>query len=155
DTSRDVDGDDVTTTIRLSLLRAPRFPDPDTDHGRHEIVVGLVIGADAEIATAEGIRLNALASVVHGGNEVEPLVSTSGAGIVVSSVKLADDRSGDVIVRVYESLGRRTRGSLDVAVEHSAIREVSLSEDKPTSPRAGGELVLHPFGVRTLRIARG
>src|SRR5690606_13126774 len=112
DTTRDADGDDVTTIIRLSLLRAPRFPDPDTDHGRHEIEVGLVIGADAEIATAEGIRLNALPSVVHGADEVEPLVSITGAGIVVSSVKLADDRSGDVIVRVYESLGRRTRGAL-------------------------------------------
>ncbi|MDT0158050.1 glycoside hydrolase family 38 C-terminal domain-containing protein [Microbacterium sp. ARD32] len=154
DTSRDVDGDDVTTTIRLSLLRAPRFPDPDTDHGHHEIEVGLVIGADAEIATAEGIRLNAPAHVVRGGNEVEPLVSATGKGIVVSSVKLADDRSGDVIVRVYESLGRRTRGALDVGFEHSGIREVSLIEDELESPRTGGELTLHPFEVRTLRIAR-
>ena len=155
DTTRDADGDDVTTTIRLSLLRAPRFPDPDTDHGRHEIEVGLVIGADAEIATAEGIRLNAMPSVVHGANEVEPLVSVTGAGIVVSSVKLADDRSGDVIVRVYESLGRRTRGALDVGFAHTGIREVSLIEDELESPRTGGELVLHPFEVRTVRIARG
>jgi alpha-mannosidase len=154
DTTRDADGDDVTTTIRLSLLRAPRFPDPDTDHGRHEIEVGLVIGADAEIATAEGIRLNALPTVVRGANEVEPLVSVSGAGIIVSSVKLADDRSGDVIVRVYESLGRRTRGALSVGYEHTGIREVSLIEDELESPRAGGELTMHPFEVRTLRIAR-
>ncbi|BDZ40231.1 hypothetical protein GCM10025863_28450 [Microbacterium suwonense] len=154
DTTRDADGDDVTTTIRLSLLRAPRFPDPDTDHGHHQIEVGLVIGADAEIATAEGLRLNAPAHVVRGANEVEPLVSVTGAGIVVSSVKLADDRSGDVIVRVYESLGRRTRGTLDVAFAHSGIREVSLIEDEMESPRTGGKLVLHPFEVRTLRIAR-
>lgn len=154
DTTRDADGDDVTTTIRLSLLRAPRFPDPDTDHGHHQIEVGLVIGADAEIATAEGIRLNALPTVVRGANEVEPLVSVSGAGIIVSSVKLADDRSGDVIVRVYESLGRRTRGALSVGYEHTGIREVSLIEDELESPRAGGELTLHPFEVRTLRIAR-
>ncbi|MDQ0614959.1 alpha-mannosidase [Microbacterium sp. W4I4] len=155
DTTRDADGDDVTTTIRLSLLRAPRFPDPDTDHGRHEIEVGLVIGADAEIATAEGIRLNALPSVVRGANEVEPLVSVTGTGIVVSSVKLADDRSGDVIVRVYESLGRRTRGALDVSFAHTGIREISLIEDELEPARTGGELSLHPFEVRTLRIARG
>jgi alpha-mannosidase len=155
DTTRDADGDDVTTTIRLSLLRAPRFPDPDTDHGRHEIEIGLVIGADAEIATAEGIRLNALPAVVRGANEVEPLVSVTGSGIIVSSVKLADDRSGDVIVRVYESLGRRTTGTLDVAFAHSGIREVTLIEDELESPRTGGELILHPFEVRTLRIARG
>ncbi|GAA3937520.1 alpha-mannosidase [Microbacterium soli] len=155
DTSRDVDGDDVTTTIRLSLLRAPRFPDPDTDHGRHEIEVGLVIGADAEVATAEGIRLNAPSHIVRGAREVEPLVSVTGAGIVVSSVKLADDRSGDVIMRVYESLGRRTRGTLAVGFAHTGIREVSLIEDELDAPRTGGELSLHPFEVRTLRIARG
>jgi len=154
DTTRDVDGDDVTTTVRLSLLRAPRFPDPDTDHGRHEIQVGLVIGADAAIATAEGIALNAPSTVVRGAHEVEPLVAVSGEGIVVSSVKLADDRSGDVIVRVYESLGRRTSGSLAVAFPHSGIREVSLIEDELESPRTGEALSLRPFEVRTLRIAR-
>ncbi|MEV7632525.1 glycoside hydrolase family 38 C-terminal domain-containing protein [Microbacterium sp. NPDC089318] len=154
DTSRDVVDDDVTTTVRLSLLRAPRFPDPDTDHGHHEIEVGLVIGADAEIATAEGIKLNAPATVVRGANEVEPLVSVTGTGIIVSSVKLADDRSGDVIVRVYESLGRRTTGSLSVAFEHSGIREVSLIEDDLDDARTGGALALKPFEVRTLRITR-
>ncbi|MBS1898304.1 MAG: alpha-mannosidase [Actinobacteria bacterium] len=154
DTARDVDGDDVTTTVRLSLLRAPRFPDPDTDHGRHEIQVGLVIGADAAIATAEGIALNAPATVVRGANEVEPLVSVSGEGIVVSSVKLADDRSGDVVVRVYEALGRRATGSLSVGFPHAGIREVSLIEDELESPRTGEALSLRPFEVRTLRIAR-
>ncbi|SDM19720.1 alpha-mannosidase [Microbacterium azadirachtae] len=154
DTTRDADGDDVTTTVRLSLLRAPRFPDPDTDHGRHEIRVGLVIGADAAIATAEGIALNAAATVVRGANEIEPLVSVAGDGIVVSSVKLADDRSGDVIVRVYEALGRRTTGSLSVGFAHGGIREVSLIEDELEGPRTGETLSLRPFEVRTLRIAR-
>jgi len=155
DTTRDADGDDVTTTVRLSLLRAPRFPDPDTDHGRHEIRVGLVIGADAAIATAEGIALNAAETVVRGANEIEPLVSVAGDGIVVSSVKLADDRSGDVIVRVYEALGRRATGSLSVGFAHGGIREVSLIEDEREAPRTGEALSLRPFEVRTLRIARG
>lgn len=154
DTARDVDGDDVTTTVRLSLLRAPRFPDPDTDHGRHEVQVGLVIGADAAIATAEGIALNAPSTIVRGANEVEPLVAVTGEGIVVSSVKLADDRSGDVIVRVYESLGRRATGSLSVGFAHRGIREVSLIEDELDAPRTGEALSLRPFEVRTLRIAR-
>ncbi|PCE15452.1 alpha-mannosidase [Microbacterium sp. SZ1] len=154
DTSRDVEGDAVTTTVRLSLLRAPRFPDPDTDHGHHEIEIGFVIGADAAIATAEGIALNAPATVVRGAREVEPLVSVHGEGIVVSGVKLADDGSGDVIVRLYEALGRRAVGSLAVGFEHSEIREVSLIEDPLDDARVGGELSLRPFEVRTLRITR-
>ncbi|MBT2483791.1 MULTISPECIES: glycoside hydrolase family 38 C-terminal domain-containing protein [unclassified Microbacterium] len=154
DTTRDVEGEAVTTTVRLSLLRAPRFPDPDTDHGHHEIEVGFVIGADAAIATTEGIRMNATPTVIRGAREVEPLVSVDGEGIIVSAVKLADDGSGDVIVRVYESLGRRTVGALTVGFPHRELREVSLIEDELDEPRRGGELRLRPFEVRTVRIAR-
>lgn len=154
DTSREATDDGITTTVRLSLLRAPRFPDPDTDHGRHEIAIGLVVGADAAIATAEGIRLNAPATLVRGAREVEPLVEVAGDGIVVSGVKLAADGSGDVIVRVYEALGRRVDGELSVGFEHREVREVSLIEDELASPRRGTALALRPFEVRTLRIVR-
>jgi len=154
DTSREADDDGVTTTVRLSLLRAPRFPDPETDHGHHEIEVGLVIGADAAIATAEGIALNSLPTAVRGAREVEPLVAVRGDGIVVSAVKLAADGSGDVIVRVYEALGRRVSGALEIGFAHREVREVSLIEDELESPRRGTELALRPFEVRTLRIAR-
>jgi alpha-mannosidase len=154
DTSREVSGDDVTTTVRLSMLRAPRFPDPDTDHGRHEIELGFVIGADAAIATAEGIALNSPSMIVRGEREVEPLVTVAGEGIVVSGVKLAADGSDDVIVRVYESLGRRVSGELSVGFAHREVREVSLIEDELESPRRGAALSLRPFEVRTIRIAR-
>lgn len=154
DTSREVSDDAVTTVVRLSLLRAPRFPDPDTDHGHHRIEVGFVIGADAAVATAEGIALNSPATLVRGAREVEPLVEVAGEGIVVSGVKLADDGSGDVIVRLYESLGRRTVGTVTAGFEHREIREVSLIEDALDGARTGGELSLRPFEVRTLRILR-
>ncbi|MER7447128.1 glycoside hydrolase family 38 C-terminal domain-containing protein, partial [Microbacterium sp. NPDC097977] len=154
DTSREVSDDAVATTVRLSLLRAPRFPDPDTDHGPHEIAVGFVIGADAAIATAEGITMNSPAAIVRGSREVDPLVSVHGEGIVVSGVKLADDGSGDVIVRLYEALGRRAIGSITAEFDHREIREVSLIEDALDDARVGGELRLRPFEVRTLRIVR-
>ncbi|MFK4297881.1 alpha-mannosidase [Arthrobacter sp. GAS37] len=154
DTSREVADDSVTTTVRLSLLRAPRFPDPDADHGRHVITVGMVIGAGPAEATQAGIELNAPGTVVRGDHDVAPLVSVQGEGIVVSGVKLADDSSGDLIVRVYESLGRRTNGELTVDFPHREVREVSLIEDALDDARLGGELRMRPFEVRTLRIVR-
>ncbi|MFC9983826.1 alpha-mannosidase [Microbacterium keratanolyticum] len=154
DTTREVADDAITTNVRLSLLRAPRFPDPDTDHGVHVITVGMVIGADVAEATRAGIELNAPATTVRGGNDVEPLVAVEGEGIIVSGVKLADDGSGDVIVRVYESLGRRTVGSLKVGFEHREVREVTLIEDDLEGARIGSELKLRPFEVRTVRITR-
>ncbi|WP_206475647.1 glycoside hydrolase family 38 C-terminal domain-containing protein [Microbacterium sp. KRD172] len=154
DTMREVEDDSVTTTVRLSLLRAPRFPDPDTDHGRHVITTGMVIGAGPAEATRAGIQLNAPSTVLRGRADVAPLVSVSGDGIIVSSVKLADDGSGDVIVRAYESLGRRVSGSLTADFDHREIREVSLIEDALDDARIGGDLKLRPFEVRTLRIVR-
>ncbi|WP_154606260.1 alpha-mannosidase [Arthrobacter sp. AQ5-05] len=154
DTTRDVDGDSVTTTVRLSLLRAPRFPDPDSDHGRHVISAGMVIGAGPDEATRAGIELNTPSTVVRGGQDVAPLFTLEGQGIIISGVKLADDGSGDVIVRVYESLGRRTAGTITADFEHNGIEEVSLIEDPLDDARTGGELRLRPFEVRTLRVVR-
>ncbi len=52
-------------------------------------------------------------------------------------MKLADDGSGDVIVRVYEALGRRAVGELSVGFDHREVREVSLIEDEIETPRLG------------------
>lgn len=148
----------VTTTVRLSLLRAPRFPDPETDQGRQTCAYGLVIGSSVADATAAGLDLNLAERVVTGDHGFEPLVSVDGEGILVSSVKLADDRGGDIIVRVYESLGRRAVGTLTV---HTPIREsvtVSLLErpldDEVAVSGDSVPLSLSPFEVRTLRLTR-
>ncbi|MEV6841882.1 glycoside hydrolase family 38 C-terminal domain-containing protein [Actinoplanes sp. NPDC051411] len=148
----------VTTTVRLSLLRAPRFPDPDTDQGRQTCAYGLVIGSSIADATAAGLDLNLAERVVTGDHGFEPLVSVTGEGILLSSVKLADDHGGDIIVRLYESLGRRAVGTLTA---HVPIREtvtVSLLE-RPLDDEVavtGSEipLSLSPFEVRTLRLSR-
>ena len=52
------EGGGVTTLVRLSLLRAPRFPDPDTDQGRHHLRYALVPGAGIVDAAREGYRIN-------------------------------------------------------------------------------------------------
>ena len=156
DVTRDAKDAEVTTTMRLSLLRAPRFPDPETDQGVQTHRYGLVIGADVATATAAGALLNSEERVIDGAQGVDPLVTISGEGLVVSSVKLAADRSGDLVVRVYESLGRRASGSLRVNAQISQASTVSLLEDeldRQCIELADGAvpLKLGAFEVRTLR----
>lgn len=113
DVTRDVRPDGgTTTTARISLLRAPLFPDPDCDRGEHRLRYGLVIGADIHDAIGEGYHFNLPERAVPGGVAVEPLVRTGEDGVVIEAVKLADDRSGDVVVRLYESGGGRVRTTL-------------------------------------------
>ena len=129
DVTRDVDGQGhPSTTVRLSLVRAPLFPDPQADQGRHRLRVALRPGASIGDAVTEGYAFNLPARTVRGGHGAPPLVSVTGAGVVVEAVKLAEDRSGDVVVRLYESLGARTRARVTAGFEASGVVATDLLE---------------------------
>ncbi|TPG15056.1 alpha-mannosidase [Pedococcus bigeumensis] len=158
DVARNWTEDGVTTTIRLSLLRAPRFPDPDTDHGVHTHRYGLVVGTDVDGAAQEGVVLNTPARVVIGDHGFDALVRVDGTGVHLSCVKLAADRSGDLVVRVHEALGGRASATVHVDLPVASVGEVTLLEepldDGPRSPDpAAVAMTLGPFEVRTLRFA--
>ena len=148
----------VSTTVRISLLRAPRFPDPHTDQGLHTHRYGLLIGADIASATAAGIALNTPERRITGRYAFDSLVELDGEGLLLSAVKLAADRSGEVIVRLYESLGRRCSGMLRVNADLESVSTVSLLEEplegeEPVFMETGHvELSLGAFEVRTLRL---
>ncbi|MFE4724055.1 glycoside hydrolase family 38 C-terminal domain-containing protein, partial [Streptomyces sp. NPDC056728] len=115
-TVRDSDSG-TTTTVRVSLLRAPRFPDPETDQGVHRFRHALVPGAAIGDAVREGYRINLPQRQVTGSGEVAPLVGVDHDAVVVTAVKLADDGSGDVVVRFHESRGGRVRATLTAGFE--------------------------------------
>lgn len=151
----------TVTQVRQSLLRAPLFPDPQSDQGRHRLRTSVAVGADVLDAAREGYRLNLPPRVVEGANEVEPLVISDQPSIVVETVKLADDRSGDVVVRLYEARGARASGTVTVGCEVSDVVETDLLERTTARPDAlagrhgsSVELTLRPFQLVTLRFSR-
>ncbi|GAA1272764.1 glycoside hydrolase family 38 C-terminal domain-containing protein [Kitasatospora nipponensis] len=163
DVTRTVRADDrgTTTTVRLSLLRAPRFPDPRTDQGLHRFRYALVPGASVGDAVREGYRINLPERRVVGTVAVAPLVSVADDAVVVSAVKLADDASGDVVVRLYEAHGGRARTRLTTAFPLAGAVACDLLERRligaevDLTPRSDGvELRLRPFQLVTLRLAR-
>ncbi|GIJ69780.1 alpha-mannosidase [Virgisporangium ochraceum] len=148
----------TTTTVRLSLLRAPRFPDPETDQGEHRFRYALVPGATIGDAVRAGYRINLPARRQPGNAVVEPLVAVDNDAVVVEAVKLADDGSGDVVVRLYEALGGRASARLTVDFPLAAAAETDLLERVLTpSAREGGTvaITLRPFQVVTLRLTPG
>ena len=153
-------GGGTTSVVRLSLLRAPRSPDPEADQGTHRMRYALVAGADVLDAVREGYRANLPARTVTGsGDPVVPLVAVDSDGVVVEAVKLADDGSGDVVVRLYEARGARTRARLRAAFRHAGAHPVDLLErprEEPavTAGEGSVELALRPFQVLTLRFRR-
>jgi alpha-mannosidase len=147
-----------TTTVRLSLLRAPRYPDPETDQGVHRLRYALAPGATIGDAVREGHRINLPERSVTGSRAVEPLVSVDADALVVAAVKLAEDRSGEVIVRLYESSGGRGTGRLTAGFPLAGAVETDLLE-RPLPDAApyavdgdGVPLALRPFQILTLRL---
>ena len=153
-------GGGAATRVRLSLLRAPQSPDPETDQGRHTLRYALVVGATIGDAVREGYRINLPVRTVTGAAAVEPLLRVEGTGVVVEAVKLADDRSGDVVVRLYESRGRRTEATVTPGFAVTGFDTVDLLErhrdEAGTRPGLLGavSVALRPFQVLTLRFAR-
>jgi alpha-mannosidase len=148
------------TTVRESLLRAPLFPDPDADQGEQRFVTVLHVGADIVDAVRDGYAANLPERVVSGAGEVAPLVTVSGAAadaVVVESVKLAEDRSGDVVVRLYESLGSHARARVTAGFDTTGAVRTDLLE-RPLEDGAeldlGEPLAFRPFEIVTLRFAR-
>ena len=169
------DGEPVTTA-RLTLLRSPSYPDPDTDRGEHVLRFGIVPGADLVAAQQHGyaahLPLAGSLAFQRGrdgepapGAEAAPLVEVDGKGATVEAVKLAEDRSGDVVVRLYESLGGRRSARLRTSFPVASVVETDLLEGVGSPALEGrralvgwdGEaatLELRPFQVVTLRLVR-
>jgi alpha-mannosidase len=144
---------------RLSLLRAPRFPDPAADQGRHVFTLSVRPGGIPEAIEDGYAQHLPLRETV--GAPVAPLLAVSEAGVVVEAVKLAEDRSGDVVVRLYESRGGRTSASLTTTFPWTSVEATDLLERAIPSEALGrmaagesAQLVLRPFELLTLRFRR-
>ncbi|AJT41746.1 alpha-mannosidase [Psychromicrobium lacuslunae] len=144
------------TTIRASILRAPRFPDPQTDQGVHRMRFALLPGSGVSDAVRSGYAINLPERSLPGGTSVEPLIRSDNESVVISAVKLADDQSGDLVVRLYESLGGRARAELQPNFDYLEVIETDLLEravpQKALQQQDGRlELQLRPFELVTLR----
>jgi alpha-mannosidase len=123
----------------------------------------LVVGGTLADAVAAGYAVNLPLRPVRG-PEVAPLVTVEGTGVLVEAVKLAEDRSGDLVVRLYESLGGRAGAvvRVDAPVGEPWVADLLEEplEDAALRPRVLGtapavaRLELRPFQVVTLRFPR-
>jgi alpha-mannosidase len=151
----------TTTTARISLLRAPRFPDPETDQGVHRFRHALVPGASIGDAVRNGFALSLPERRVAGSAAVEPLFTIDNDAVTASAIKLADDRSGDVVLRVYESHGGRASARIIPGFAFSGYEICDLLERPITREGVsvatdddGLRVNLRPFQLLTLRFAR-
>lgn len=146
-------------TLSLTLLRAPTWPDETSDQGEHHFTYGFTFwnGAFFESPVIrEAYELNYPVSLVSGGRlGVQSLLSVSQPNVIAETVKLAEDGSGDWIVRLYESKGASITCELCFGLSVKAAYDANMLEEKNTELLCEEDKVLlqfRPFEVKTIRL---
>ena len=145
--------------VRVSLLRAAKYPDPTADHGRHRVTISVLPhgpGLHEVLHEAEALNLPfRVVAAGAGGVTPGPVVTVDHPGVQVSAVKRADDGSGDLVVRLYEACGDRSAATLRCPERITSASRCNLLEEPSDSFEVGDGIValtLRPFELVTLRL---
>ncbi len=150
--------------LRLSLLRAPEWPDPNADQGHHEFTYSLYphAGTWREAMTVrQGYDLNypllAVTTTQHPGTlpAQHSFFSTKEDNVVITAVKQAADGSG-TIVRFYEWAGKKGDVHLTLPQAATAAWQTNLMEQQENSLAVanGGSEVAVPTGAYEIKTVK-
>ncbi|KAJ5768558.1 hypothetical protein N7533_001141 [Penicillium manginii] len=166
--------------MRLSLLRAPKAPDAHADMGRHRIRYAILphAGALDSRTVRAGYNFNQplvveqASSNLSACNAAFRAVSVRGApSLILDAVKRGEDdedvstndlpsRKGkSIVVRIYESLGGKARGTIHSGLDVKRVWKCNVLEDDEEELEVrkadGGSAVsieLRAFEVATFRL---
>lgn len=157
----DVRGD----ALRLTLLRSPSFPDPHCDEGRQVIDWGVYVDAApgdvGELERYAERRAHPVRRIRGRANEFTAPIECLVPGALISAVKPAEDGSGDIVVRMWETRGSRTSGSVVFPAPVEVHRTDGLEQADANVPVRRTQdndsvidIELRPFEIATLRLRR-
>jgi len=150
-------GDVKGSTMRLTLLKTARYPDPWQDIGRHAFTYSIYphigdYGKGNVIQAAYGLnhRLSVQAGVWNA--PWNSWLTLEGEGVVIETVKLSENGHG-IIVRMYEAHGNHTSAKLSVEYPACKAYRCNALEEEPVEiPYESGTLHIpfHPFEIVTV-----
>jgi len=149
--------------MRITLLRAPVYPDPVADKGTHHFVYSLwPHDGDWKQANVvkEGYKLNVplrtmLVQGTNGSGDVEKsFLSIDRGHVVIDGLKQSEDQEG-LIIRVYESIGARGDTTISTRLACKEVFECNLIEEKEEALQVtDGKFTFHikPYEIKTFLI---
>jgi alpha-mannosidase len=146
-------------TLRISLLRAPKLPDPEADMGEHRFAYAILPHAggwqDAGVVGAARAFNAPLRWAARGAAGGRAWASVEGApGLVLDTIKLAED-SDALVLRLYEAHGGRGRARIRLAVPFTWARHANLLEDDLGPATIDGHAIVvdyRPWEILTLLV---
>lgn len=151
-------------TLRLTLLRAPKYPDPGADIGEHYFTYALFphthdwrIGGTVQEGFALNVPLSAQLSDHHTGilPSVYSVAELDTNHVVLDTVKLSED-GNDVVLRFYEAYGARGPVRVRLHLPVGDIVETNLLEEPERAiALSEGEFTfdIKPYEIRTFKCA--
>ncbi|MEJ7839195.1 MAG: glycoside hydrolase family 38 C-terminal domain-containing protein, partial [Thermomicrobiales bacterium] len=124
----------VGSTIGISLVRGPLYPDPFADEGHHHFTYSLFPHAGTWVTggvVREAQALNAPLIAVQASDTAiasEAFVSISGVEVGVAAIKKAHDQNG-IVVRLYEPHGNRGTSQITFARTVTSAQRINLLEE--------------------------
>ncbi|WP_099224854.1 alpha-mannosidase [Listeria costaricensis] len=146
-------GSDVKDSVmRLSLLKAAGYPDPDADRGLHSFTYSLYphTGDFIDGGTAKAAwHLNDPLLVQKGTAAFESAIQLSGENVMIDAVKQAEDGSG-TILRLHEFAGSHT--SIRLTTPCRQLYSCNLLEEIEQELAPAESIALSPYEILTLRL---
>ena len=156
-------GHDIAgSVIRLSLLRAPTWPDPLADRGHHRFRYRLLPHAgdlrQAGVIDAGydlNVPIQTVATSAHAGPSQPDgsILSVDADHVVVEAVKRPEDRARGLVVRLYDAWGRRGPVTLEAPWRVRRASRTDLLERELGEVAVDGHSVtfdIAPFEIVTL-----
>jgi alpha-mannosidase len=156
--------DAVGNTLQLTLLRSPKWPDPDADMGHHHFHYALYPHAGTwkdALTVRHGYEYNypltAVVTTAHAGSlpASHSFASVAPENVVLTAMKKAEDTKG-LIFRVYEWAGKATTAEFHVPPGATGATVTNLMETPEGAPLAVvGDVVkapIHPYEILTIRV---
>jgi alpha-mannosidase len=152
------------SVIKLSLLRAPTWPDPMADRGKHTFVYSLythgggVTGGDTVKRARElNTPLQACLTGIHEGTlpgKGFGFFEVDSGSVILDTVKKAEDGDG-IILRLYECKGVDSRAEVIFFRDPKNVYETDLMEKVVKEHPAAGKsvsLTFKKFEIKTLKL---
>ena len=132
--------------LRVSLLRAPKSPDPEADMGRHEFAYALVPHVD-DWRDAGIVREAALFNAPLRWTELAlegSFASVDAGELVLETIKRAED-SDAIVLRLYDPHGGRGVARVRLAVPFSSARRANVLEEDGEALAADEAAIVVPY----------
>jgi alpha-mannosidase len=166
----------VGKMMRLSLIRAPKAPDAHADMGRHRIryailphsgsVNSTVVRTAAEFNSPLHLKF-ATSSSVETAKLLSSIQLTGNKSLILDGVKRGEDdidvsrgelpkkKTKSVILRIYDSLGGRSKGTIKTSLDIKSVYKCNALEDdleELSISKGEVKIELRPFEVATFRL---